>query len=65
MMYPHFYKDIQGLVNTQQNWITASQYYTRHINGDYGNVRGLEVDLFRQFTRFFGGNIDDSRAMEV
>jgi len=53
-----FYKDIQGLVDTKQIWIKANQYYTRHINGDYGNVKGLEIDLFRQFTKYFGGNIN-------
>jgi outer membrane receptor protein involved in Fe transport len=53
-----FYKDIQGLVDTKQIWIKANQYYTRHINGDYGNVKGFEIDLFKKFSNYFGGNIN-------
>ncbi|MFQ6608789.1 MAG: TonB-dependent receptor domain-containing protein [Fidelibacterota bacterium] len=53
-----FFKDIQGLTDTQQTWIKANQYYTRHVNGDYGSTRGLEIDLFKRFSRRFGGNIN-------
>ena len=53
-----FFKDIQGLTDTQQNWIKANQYYTRHVNGDYGSTRGLEIVLFKRFSRRYGGNIN-------
>ncbi len=53
-----FYKDINGLVDTKQIWIKANQYYTRHINGDYGNVKGFEIDLFKRFNKLFGGNVN-------
>jgi len=53
-----FFKDIQGLTDTQQTWIKANQYYTRHVNGDYGSTRGFEIDIFKRFSRRYGGNIN-------
>jgi len=53
-----FQKDIQGLTDMRQVYYTASNYYSYYYNIDYGNVRGIEVDLYKRAARYFGGNIN-------
>jgi len=43
-----FYKDISGLSDTEQIFYTAANYYTRYINIDYGNVRGIEISFAKR-----------------
>jgi outer membrane receptor protein involved in Fe transport len=43
-----FYKDISGLTDTEQIFYTAASYYTRYINIDYGNVRGIEISFMKR-----------------
>ncbi len=59
-----YYKDITGLVDMQRNFFTAVDAYDLYINGDYGNVRGVEFNVMRRPSNFisFSGNYTYSIA---
>ncbi|MFC2076035.1 TonB-dependent receptor domain-containing protein [candidate division KSB1 bacterium] len=53
-----FYKDITGLVNTNQVFHTVRDWYATYYNLDYGNVRGFEFSLRRMMGRHFFGFVN-------
>jgi len=60
-----YYKDITGLVDMQKNFYSAVDAYDLFINGDYGNVRGVEVSLMKRPSNYWSasGNYSYSVAM--
>lgn len=53
-----YFKDITGLVDMQNNFYSAVDAYDLYINGDYGNVRGMELNLVRRPSDFWSGSIN-------
>jgi outer membrane receptor protein involved in Fe transport len=53
-----YYKDITGLLDTQKNFYTAINSYDIYVNGDYGNVRGVELNLVRRPSDFWSGTVN-------
>ncbi len=60
MNWTGYYKDITGLTDTEQMYYTFSDYYTRFVNVDYGNVRGFELEFYkrRSATGFISGSVN-------
>ncbi len=53
-----YYKDITGLVDMQKHFFTAVDSYDIYINGDYGNVRGMELNLSKRPSDFWSGSVN-------
>ncbi len=53
-----YYKDITGLLDMQKNYYSAIDSYDLFINGDYGNVRGAEMNLIRRPSDFWSGSLN-------
>jgi outer membrane receptor protein involved in Fe transport len=51
-----FYKDIFGLLDTQE--VEGSPEYSpsTYVNTDYGSVRGIELQLRKRFSNYFSGS---------
>ncbi|MCK4575589.1 TonB-dependent receptor, partial [candidate division WOR-3 bacterium] len=47
-----FYKDVRGLVDTEQRGYSPFEYQIR-VNKDYGSVRGVEVTLDKRHSNFY------------
>ena len=60
-----YYKDITGLVDMQNNFYSAVDAYDLYINGDYGNVRGAELNLIRRPSDFWSGSINYSYSVAM
>lgn len=54
-----FYKDIRNLLGTKivQHY-TATMFYAKYVNRDYGNVRGVTFALEKRRTKYFSARID-------
>ncbi len=53
-----FYKDITGLTDTRTVQYSVTDSYYLYINGDYGNVRGVELSLEKRFSNYYAFNIN-------
>ena len=53
-----YYKDITGQIDMQNNFYSAVDAYDLYINGDYGNVRGVELSLARRPSNFWSGSVN-------
>jgi outer membrane receptor protein involved in Fe transport len=52
-----FYKDIYDYISTKVEVTAVPASYTRLINEDYGNSKGIEISIKKRFSNYFGGNI--------
>ncbi|RLB00990.1 MAG: TonB-dependent receptor, partial [Deltaproteobacteria bacterium] len=54
-----FYKDIRNLVGSEYIQLyVRSDRYTRYVNRDYGNVRGVTFSLKQRPIGYFSGSVD-------
>ncbi|MBN1995947.1 hypothetical protein JW935_00245, partial [candidate division KSB1 bacterium] len=55
-----YYKDIRGWISTSPLIETDDIYlrYSKVVNKDFANVRGITVQLDNRFSRGFGGSLD-------
>ncbi len=53
-----YYKDITGQIDMQNNYYNALDSYDLYINGDFGNVRGVELNLTRRPSNFWRGSVN-------
>ncbi|TES92723.1 MAG: hypothetical protein E3J87_04440 [Candidatus Cloacimonadota bacterium] len=54
-----FYKDIRGLIDTEQRGVSPFTYQIR-VNKDYGSVRGVEVNFIKRHSHFYSISFDYS-----
>ena len=53
-----FYKDITNLIGTRRFKLTAAESYFQYVNLDYGNVKGVTLELARRRRNLLGFNIN-------
>lgn len=53
-----FFKDIQGLTESTRFYYTDVNWAAFSTNTDYGNIRGFEIQLYKRFSRYWGGTIN-------
>jgi len=53
-----FYKDITNLIATKRFKLTAAESYFQYINRDYGNVKGVTVELTKRQRDLLGFNFN-------
>jgi outer membrane receptor protein involved in Fe transport len=53
-----FYKDITNLIATKRFKLTAAESYFQYVNRDYGNVKGVTVELTRRQRDLLGFDIN-------
>ncbi len=55
-----FYKDVRDLLATQRIRISGSETYTKYVNKDYGNIKGVTFSLTKRRTAsdLFGATLD-------
>lgn len=53
-----FYKDITNLIATKRFKLTAAESYFQYVNRDYGNVKGVTVELTRRLRGLVGFDIN-------
>ncbi len=52
-----YFKDIKDLIDSEMIVLDDGRNYTRIINADFGNVRGLEVLVESNFAKYFSGSL--------
>jgi len=52
-----FYKDVRGLIDTEQQGISPFTYQIR-VNKDYGSIRGLEISFEKRYSQFYSFSLD-------
>lgn len=52
-----FYKDIRGLVDTEERGYAPFNYQIR-VNKDYGSVRGIELSFDKMYSNFYSLSIE-------
>lgn len=54
-----FYKDIQDLLSSQIYQLeNPANQYSRYVNQDYGNVKGVTFSLDKRATQYLSGSVD-------
>jgi outer membrane receptor protein involved in Fe transport len=53
-----FYKDITNLIGTRRYKLTAAESYFQYVNLDYGNVKGVTLELAKRRRNLLGFNIN-------
>jgi outer membrane receptor protein involved in Fe transport len=53
-----FYKDITNLIATKRFKLTAAESYFQYVNRDYGNVRGVTIELSKRRRGLLGFDIN-------
>lgn len=60
-----YYKDITGQIDMQKNFYSAVDSYDLYINRDYGNIRGVELNLTRRPSNFWSGTVNYTYAVAM
>ncbi len=53
-----FYKDIRNLLGTEIKKTYSQDIYAVYINRDYGNVRGITLNLKKRYSNYISGSLD-------
>jgi outer membrane receptor protein involved in Fe transport len=53
-----FYKDITNLIATKRFKLTAAESYFQYVNRDYGNVKGVTIELSRRLRGLLGFDVN-------
>jgi len=53
-----FYKDITNLIATKRYKLTGAESYFQYVNRDYGNVKGVTIELNRRLQNLLGFEIN-------
>lgn len=53
-----FYKDITNLIATRRFKLTAAESYFEYVNRDYGNVKGVTVELTKRRSGLLGFDVN-------